>query len=48
MGISTESNPHFLYWANRRVLSFVKGEVNRKVLMPKFIRHVLLETQRRF
>src|SRR5438445_6285788 len=37
IGISTVSNPHFLKVLKSGVLSLVKGEVNRKVLMPNLI-----------
>jgi hypothetical protein len=37
-GISTVSKPHFLKVLNSLVLSLVKGEVNRKVLMPNLIK----------
>ena len=33
--ISTVSNPHALNCGNHRVLRFVNGQLNRKVLMPK-------------
>src|SRR5262245_52858863 len=36
-GISTVSKPHFLKVGKNLVLSFVKGEVNKKVLMPSLI-----------
>src|SRR6266496_6128449 len=37
MGISTVSKPHFLNVLKSRVLALVKGEVNKKVLMPNLI-----------
>src|SRR5829696_7057646 len=37
IGISTESKPQSLNFLKSRVLSVVKGEVKRKVLMPKRI-----------
>src|SRR5258705_6524790 len=37
MGISTVANPHFLNVLKSLVLSLVKGEVNKKVLMPNLI-----------
>src|SRR5258705_9486996 len=37
-GISTVSNPHFLNVLNNLVLSLVKGEVKRNVLIPILIR----------
>src|ERR1051325_6184810 len=36
-GISTVSNPHFLNVGNSFVLSLVKGDVNKNVLMPSLI-----------
>src|SRR2546423_3650072 len=36
-GISIDWKPHFLKVLNNAVLSLVKGEVNRKVLMPSLI-----------
>src|SRR5881394_546709 len=36
-GISTVSKPHFLNVLKSFVLSLVKGEVNKKVLMPNLI-----------
>src|SRR4051812_31844407 len=36
-GISMVSKPHFLNCGNSFVLSFVKGEVKRKVLIPNLI-----------
>src|SRR5258706_9655993 len=36
-GISTVSNPHFLNCGNSFVLSLVKGEVNKNVLIPNLI-----------
>src|SRR5882762_4667581 len=36
-GISTVSKPHFLKVENRLVLSVVKGDVKRNVLMPILI-----------
>src|SRR5688500_9838476 len=37
MGISTDSNPHFLNCGKSFVESFVNGDVNRKVLMPNLM-----------
>src|ERR1051326_7555003 len=37
-GISTVSKPHFLNVLKSFVLSLVKGEVNRNVLMPNLIK----------
>src|SRR3712207_6035366 len=37
IGISTDSNPHFLNFGNSFVESFVNGDVNRNVLMPSLI-----------
>src|SRR5688572_19554869 len=37
IGISTDSNPHFLNWGKSLVESFVNGDVNRKVLMPNLM-----------
>ena len=37
MGISMVSKPHCLNCLNSFVLSFVNGEVKRKVLMPSLI-----------
>src|SRR5438093_11342261 len=37
IGISTVSNPHFLNVLKSGVLSLVKGDVNRNVLMPNLI-----------
>src|SRR5207247_7292261 len=37
MGISIDVNPHFLKVLKSAVLWLVKGEVNRKVLMPNLI-----------
>src|SRR5687767_4349499 len=44
-GISIDSNPHFLNCGNSFVLSFVKGEVNKNVLIPNLI--VLGDVMRR-
>jgi len=38
MGISTVANPHFLNVLNKEVLLLVKGDVNKKVLMPNLIK----------
>src|SRR6187200_1742339 len=37
IGISIVSKPHFLKRGKSLVLSLVKGEVNKKVLMPNLI-----------
>src|SRR5688500_17281664 len=37
-GISTVSKPHFLKVGNSFVLAFVKGDVNKNVLMPSLIK----------
>jgi hypothetical protein len=37
IGISIVSKPHFLNFGKRLVLFVVKGEVNRKVLIPNRI-----------
>ena len=37
MGSSTVSNPHFLNLEKRRVLCVVKGDTNRKELMPNLM-----------
>src|SRR5688572_31722627 len=37
IGISTDSNPHFLNCGNNFVLSLVNGEVNKNVLIPNLI-----------
>jgi hypothetical protein len=44
MGISTDSKPHFLNVRKRRVLSFVNGDVKRKVLIPNLMLEIFPET----